>query len=168
MNKFFQDIVDYNLFADWAKTLDWLCDDNKFKKEDGWTSGYVGALTKKIKKLPQFSEGDTYQYGAIKSLAFPNKACTKATAIFSNGSSESKDFVRHIRNGIAHGNTSCFKNSTELFIEIYDYDGPGGKQTAYMCFPLSYIVRTHNLYCEVKKSHDKNKKKPDALHNKGK
>ena len=50
MSKFFQSIVDYKLFDDWADTLDWLVDDNKFDEKNGWTSGYVGSLSKKIQK----------------------------------------------------------------------------------------------------------------------
>ena len=73
-------------------------------------------------------------------------------ALFSNGQSECKDFIRHIRNGIAHGNTSCIKQNDELYIEIKDYDSTGNKQTAYLFIPINYITETHKLYKDVMRS----------------
>ena len=68
MSNFFKNIVDYNLFDDLAETLDWLVDDNKFEEKDGWTSGYIGLLSKKIQKLDGFSKDRTYCHFAIKNL----------------------------------------------------------------------------------------------------
>ena len=157
MSNFFQNIVDNNLFNDWAATLDWLVNDNKFEKSKGWTSGYIGSLTKKIKRMNGFGD-ETYSHTAIKELTFPQKQSNTIMALFSNGDSECKDFVRHIRNGIAHGNTRCFNQKGELFIEIKDYDSTGKNQTAYFYFPISYITQAHKLYMDVVRS-IKNKKR---------
>ncbi|MBR5156980.1 MAG: hypothetical protein IKW59_04345 [Clostridia bacterium] len=159
MSKFFQNIIDNNLFINWAATLDWLVNDNKFDETKGWTSGYIGSLTKKIKRMDGFSEGKTYSHSAIKSLEFPLNRPTTIVALFSNGNSECKDFIRHIRNGIAHGNTQCFKTKGELYIEIKDYDSTGTKQTAYFYFPMYYITQTHKLYTDVMHSFEKKRKR---------
>ena len=159
MSKFFQSIVDYKLFDDWADTLDWLVDDNKFDEKNGWTSGYVGSLSKKIQKLDGFSKDETYCHWAIKNLVFPTEASNTIVALFSNGNSECRDFIRHIRNGIAHGNAQCIKRGNELYVEIKDYESKSSVQTAYLFFPISYISQTHKLYKEVKRSFEKQKDK---------
>lgn len=152
MSNFFQKIVDYQLFNEWAETLDWLVDDNKFDETIGWTSGYIGSLSKKIQKLDGFSKDKTYCHLAIKNLSFPMQTTNAVVALFSNGNSECKDFIRHIRNGIAHGKTNCMKHNNELFIEIKDYDSSGSNQTAYFFFPIRYITQTHKLYKDVLRS----------------
>ncbi len=152
MSKFFQTMVDTNLYKEWAETIDWLVDDEKFDAKKGWSSSQLSKLTKQIHKLPNFSQGKNYIYGSQKNLAFPKKRTRKIQVIFSNGESESRDFIRHIRNGIAHGNTELFQTSNGLFIEIKDYNSSGTKQTAYICFPAEYIVSIHKLYVNIKKS----------------
>ena len=159
MSTFFQNIVDYKLFNEWAETLDWLVDDNKFDKAIGWTSGYVGSLSKKIRKINGFSKDKTYCYTAMKKLTFPTACPDGVIAFFSNGGSECKDFIRHIRNGIAHGKTKCIKKNKELYIEVKDYDSTGINQTAYFFFPMDYITQIYKLYKCVMRSF-KNQKKP--------
>ena len=69
MGKLFNRLVDEGLYKDWASLLDWLFDDNRFQN---WSSGYVGALTKKIKRLPQIGN-NTYFYDCAKNLIFPSE-----------------------------------------------------------------------------------------------
>lgn len=164
MSSFFESLEEKNMFADWASTLDWLVDDKKFSAEKGWSSGYVGSLAKRVKKLSGFSEGSTYICTAIKNLHFPveNKIINGPYAIFSDGDGEAKSFIKHIRNGIAHGNSSCFIRKGELYIEIKDYSDSSHKhQTAYFFFPASYVVQVHDLYLKVKKSINKAKSKKE-------
>lgn len=65
MSKFFQNIVDNNYFNEWAATLDWLVNDNKFDVQKGWNAGYIGSLTKKIKRMNGFGD-KTYLHAPIK------------------------------------------------------------------------------------------------------
>ena len=107
MSDFFRVLVSNNLMNEWAKVLDWIFDDNRFSKEHGWTSGYVGSFTKKLKKLEGFEKG----YAQVKSdyLNYPIE-CKQLTFIANfSGESEARGIVRHIRNGIAHGKTSYKK-----------------------------------------------------------
>ena len=151
MGRFFNQLVDEGLYQDWASLLDWLFDDDRFQN---WSSGYIGALTKKIKRLPQIGD-DTYFYDCAKNLEFPSERTKHNVLIMmTRGESESKDLVRHIRNGIAHGKTATFKRENELYIEIVDYS-KNGNQSAYLCIPISYISKVHKLYQEVKKSKNK-------------
>lgn len=154
MSGLFKTIVDYKLVNEWAEMLDWLFDENKFDKAKGWTSGYVGSLTKKIRKLSKFSKGNNYRYGSAMSLSFSNidlkKSESNIEVAFSKNESEAKDLIKHIRNGIAHGRTNCFNYKGELFIEVKDFsDKSLKKQTAYICFPISYIGKIYKLYLDV-------------------
>lgn len=114
MSKLFKNLVNEGLLNSWAEMLDWLFDDNKFSDENGWTSGYVGAFIKKVKRIHNFND-DNYKYGAIKYLRFPNTVNNGSIIIHSNGKGESRDLVRHIRNGIAHGKTRIYKPNGELY-----------------------------------------------------
>ena len=153
MGKLFNRLVDEGLYKDWASLLDWLFDDNRFQN---WSSGYVGALTKKIKQLPQIGN-DTYFYDCAKKLVFPiERTAHNVLIMMTKGDGEAKDLIRHIRNGIAHGKTDVFKQNNELYIEIVDYS-KSGNQSAYLCMPIGYINKIHKLYQDVKKSKGKKK-----------
>lgn len=53
MGKLFNTLVNESLIEDWANILDWLFDDERFSSERGWTRGYVGNFTKKVKNSPK-------------------------------------------------------------------------------------------------------------------
>ena len=148
MGKLFGKLVDEGLYKDWPSILDWLFDDNRFQD---WSSGYVGALTKKIKRLPHIGK-DTYYYDYAKNLVFPTKSTIHNVMIMMvKGDGEARDLIRHIRNGIAHGKTNVLKKNNELYIEIFDYS-KDNKQSAYLFIPINYINQIHSLYQQVKKS----------------
>ena len=72
-----------------------------------------------------------------------------------------KDFIRHIRNGIAHGQTKIIKRENTLYIEILDFkdkDKSLDKQTGYIYIPLSYVVDIYKIYSEIQKSINNTKK----------
>lgn len=157
MSKLFNGLVNEGLLNSWAEMLDWLFDDNKFSVENGWTSGYVGAFIKKVKHIHNFND-DNYQYDSIKNLKFPNAVKKGSIIIHSNGKGESRDLVRHIRNGIAHGKTKISKPKGELHIEIYDYNKEK-QQTAYIFISLAQLQSIYKAYTEVKKSKENARKK---------
>lgn len=152
MSNLFNKLAKENLLNDYAETIDWLFDDNRFSAQKGWTSGYVGAFIKYVKKMPNLGK-DNYQYGSINSLKFPTIKNKDLITIHSKGVSESRDLVRHIRNGIAHGKTTLYKPKGELSIEILDYN-KHGEQTAYIFMPLKHLMFFYNTYVFIK-----NKKK---------
>ena len=161
MAKLFERLVDEGrlnkqaALNEWALLLDWLFNDNKF---DHWSSGYVGSLSKKIKRLDNLGKSN-YVYDTYKNLSYPNIGFNKTVKIVmtkSNG--EAKDLIRHIRNGIAHGNTNVYKTKGKLFIEITDYN-KRKQQTAYIYIPIEYVTRIHTLFKEVEKSKNNDNKK---------
>lgn len=152
MGNFFSQLANYELISTWADTLDWLLDDRRFSTADGWTTGYVGAFTKNIKKLPHFSDKN-YHYGSAKNINFPNVTKSKnkpkkPTFYLAKHECEGRDIVRHIRNGIAHGNAQIYHVGKDFYIEILDYRSDK-QQTAYIAIPLDYITEIHRLY-EIK------------------
>lgn len=161
MSRFFKKLVDENLLSEWAVVLDWLFDDLKFSQERNWNRGYVGNYTKKLKELEYLSDKDGKTvYGKIDYKDYPNQiknSRKKQTPyiMMPKGTGFARDLIRHIRNGIAHGGTSIYKVKDKLYISIIDYSDDSKKpekQTAFLCFPLSYIVKFADIYNEVNKS----------------
>lgn len=150
MSKLFNTLVSESLIIKWAEMLDWLFDDERFSDKKGWTSGYIGSFTKKVKKLPGIGKNN-YSYEAIKNLSFPSSKFKNIQIVHSKGEGEGKDLIRHIRNGIAHGKTEIKKEKDILYIEILDYNKKG-EQTAFICIPLNHILEIYNVYREVEKS----------------
>lgn len=165
MSAFFSTLISQDLIQDWASTLDWLFDDNRFDSAKGWTPNRIGSFTKKAKRLPEVS-ADRYTYEYAKLITFPAEGhnIDKPTFYFTKGTSEGRDLIRHIRNGIAHGKTRCYKNANkEMYIEICDFGKEGTKmanhQSAFFALPISMIPELHKLYSNIQNSFfDKSRK----------
>ncbi|MFQ7139835.1 MAG: hypothetical protein ACLRQK_10435 [Evtepia sp.] len=162
---FFSLLIDKDLYQSWAKTLDWLFDDNRFAKEKGWTPGQVGKFTKKAKKLLGVKD-EYFICAKLDLINFPeSRQYHNPVIMMGTDNSMARALVRHIRNGIAHGKTAIYKEKEELYIEIKDYGKTSGNlsgQTAYLYFPLSYIHKLYELYAEIEKAwaKDRSKTKP--------
>ena len=161
MSKFFNQLASEKLIIDWASTLDWLFDDLKFSKERNWNRGYTGLFTKRVRQLSGLSDkSKNFIYGKIKHEDFPNQIKgsrrKRATLIMiAQGDAIARDLIRHIRNGIAHGQTTLYKVKEELYIEIIDYSDKlksPCKQTAFICIPLSYIPQFYKIYSDINTS----------------
>ena len=161
MGKFFNCLVSEDLIKDWASTLDWLFDDLKFSAERNWNGGYTSSFTKKVKELKYFVDNkNCVKYSKCKGADFPNQSKKRRREclpliVMSQKESFARDLIRHIRNGIAHGNTAVHKVKGELFIEIIDYTDKSkspDKQSAYLFLPLSYITQFYKIYEGINKS----------------
>lgn len=153
MEKLFERLANEGLLKDWAPLLDWLFDENRFQN---WSPGYIGSLTKKIKRLPRIGN-DTYFYDQAKNLDFPNEHPKHILIMMTKGDSEARDLIRHIRNGVAHGRTNLIHQKDGWYIEIIDYSKPQS-QSAYLYMPIDYINQIYGFYQDVKKkSNHKNK-----------
>lgn len=84
-------------------------------------------------------------------MKFPKKAARFPQIWIGNGNSEGRDWVRHIRNGIAHGNTTVRRIKDEYVVEMIDFHTDGKTQTAYILMPLNYLMEIMNCYIEVEK-----------------
>ena len=121
---------------------------NRSNKFESWTPSQVGKLAKRIKKLPSIGKRN-YDYDSLKHLSFPKKPARKnIRIILGKTDSEAKDWVRHLRNGIAHGRTKTKKRDGVLWIEIEDFN-KSGMQTAYIFMPIDYIIKIHRLYKQI-------------------
>jgi len=146
MSRLFSELVNTGLYKNLSTVLDWLFDDNRFQY---WDKANVCLLTKRIKRMPFIGE-ETYVYNSIKKLEFPKKAQDNLLIMISKSESESKDLIRHIRNGIAHGNARIICRNGNNYIEIFDYN-KGKLQTAYIFIPIDYIMEIYSLFNQIKK-----------------
>jgi hypothetical protein len=170
--RFFRTLSDRDLFDDHADTLDWFLSEKKFetsfcpgagRDETGslplWDNkNRVAAFTRALHKMEGFSESNFF-HRAKKDLDFPQKGDYQRypvpTVFIANGSSEGRDWIRHIRNGIAHGHIEVYDRDGSLVLEILDFgkseDGDGG-QTSYMLIPLTYLNEISKIYHEKEDS----------------
>lgn len=149
MGNFFISIQNYYKFLDYAEFLDWLFCDCKFSTRNNWTSGYVGSFTKAVIKL--FGK-ENYNYGYRKSLDFKTASNNQISIISAKGDSEGRDIIRHIRNGIAHGNVKVKNIKSEIWIEILDFNKTKEKEkTAYINMPFEYLASIFQLYKQKEK-----------------
>ncbi len=77
-------------------------------------------------------------------------------AVFS-AKSLGEDFVRHLRNGIAHGHVKCLRIDTSTYVELTD--SYQNKQTAYVLMPMSCFGQIREVYCEIESTFDNAKER---------
>lgn len=156
MEKFFKYLKSSASLNDFAEALDWLFDDQKFSEERNWNRGYVSKYTKKIKAQKHLSNAENrVYYGKCIAKDFEKNDDRLPYITMKSGDSFARDLIRHIRNGIAHGNTNIIIRNGIPHVEINDYsDKPKSqnKQTAKMFLPISYITEFYKLYEEINKS----------------
>lgn len=153
MGKLFANLANNHLLSDWAETLDWLLDDKRFSREKGWNRGRVSKYTKSVKKL--FNADANKKNFVCANLADLDISTGRRPmypfVMMTNDGSIGKSLVRHIRNGIAHGNANIIKKGGETLIKIDDYNSKA-KQTAHICIPLLYIPKMAAIYNEIEKA----------------
>ena len=139
-------------YNDWIKVIDWLLQDDKFV---GWTSAELKEFTLYIKDLNIIKNGK-YEYGKRQEVNPSDYDRTKnrtkkSIVVMVKGQGETKDLVRHIRNGIAHGRSKiCTRNGVRC-LEIIDYGrfgfkGERGGQTAYLLLPVDFVKQVYQYY----------------------
>ncbi|NLF84463.1 MAG: hypothetical protein GX568_10875 [Candidatus Gastranaerophilales bacterium] len=158
MARFFEDLSTYKLFNGWANILDWILDDDRFPQTLGWTPGKKRMFTTRSRKL--FGEGMLVT-GANKDLQWDSLDDKSPFVQMTTDGSEGQSLIRHIRNGIAHGNVEITKRGSTLWIYICDYKDNPRIQTAFISFPMDYIIQLHRIYSEIERGikNDKNKTK---------
>lgn len=136
---FFRDLVQNNLIDEWAENIDWLLNDKKFDK---WNKNNKTHFTKVVKNLLHSNsiDYDKFKIDELKTL----KPKTFKYAYINSNESEGIDLVRHIRNGIAHGNCNIKKNG-DLYLAIIDYNSKNNV-TARLSIPIDLIKNLRILY----------------------
>ena len=156
MAKFFNQLQEHELVTEWVDLLDWLLDDRRFDKNDGWESDIKKRFTRRIKKQPNVSDGKNFIVKANKDLTW-NKRPSNLFIQFQSGGSIGEDLIKHIRNGIAHGRTNIKPKDGSPWIEIKDYNSQK-QQTAYLFIPINFIKELYKVYKEIENSVNPNKK----------
>lgn len=143
-----------------------LFDDNRFSIQNGWTSGYLCSFIKKVKKIDNFKL-NKYEYGSKKNLKFNYNENEEFIFVHSKKDGEARDLVRHIRNGIAHGNVQFIRIKNKELLKIVDY-GKNLEQTAYIIISFEQLKSIYDVYIEVKKSKENNRKNNNKVKEKRK
>ena len=146
---FFKDLQSYDVCLDVADILDWLLTEHRFDSPN-WNQTMKGRFTKRLKRLEGF-DGDRFAK-KDRGHPYPRMASArnrkrKPLAVFSSRRSLGEDFVRHVRNGIAHGHATCYTANRVPYVEIRDYNR--GSQTAFVAMPIEYLGRIRRIYVEV-------------------
>ena len=137
-----------NLIREYCSFFDWLFTD-KFDQEV-WNANRVRVLAKHIQGFEGVS-GNSIIYDAQIRLTFPTagqyKRFKAPTIIMGKGDSVARDWVRHIRNGVAHGNCRAISINGKRYVELLDYrDDKHNQTTAYMFIPLDFLMKTKSVY----------------------
>lgn len=163
-NNFYTQLLKLELFDNYAAVLDWLFDDDKFDSSRGWNGGYISSYTKKWKKQLGFCDENNIMEIKNPRLFFNNKTKKRLYSqriCMNSTNSISKDLVRHIRNGIAHGNAEIKNISSRgVVLTVIDYKKDGDiieDQTAFICIKLDDLHLIKDIYDEVNKSKNNNK-----------
>ena len=89
---------------------------------------------------------------ASRDLKFPSRRSSKRIEmLIGKEASEARDLLRHIRNGIAHGNATVFCRDGEYYFEIIDFNLNRDLHTAYILFPVDYLMSIYNIYWSIQK-----------------
>lgn len=144
-----------------ASFFDWLFAD-KFDKNLWSNQNRVQSMAKRIRKLNGLRRED-FICDALKRITLPEAGTFKSqrcpTILFGEGDGEARGWIRHIRNGIAHGNCHAVLINGEPCLELLDFsDDSHRNQTAYILVPLEYLFETKRIYDEL----EANWKKADA------
>jgi hypothetical protein len=151
MGAFFRTAIGDHLLNDAPAILDWLFDDKKFNNKH-WTMGTKRKLTNRISKLDGFSPSAfAKKTGGNEYPKIQSKRNRKRQpyAIFSSSESLGQDFIRHIRNGIAHGQAEFYNVKGVSYIQITDKGTKG--QSAFIAMPISHLERIYQIYQEINK-----------------
>lgn len=147
-NTFFRDLVSQSLIDEWAGNIDWLLNDNKFEK---WIKNDKIKYTKLIKN---YLKNNSIDYRKLKIDELKSvKLKRNNYAYISSSESECIDLIKHIRNGIAHGNCTIKKEKNKvLYLVITDYNSSKKAITAKLSIPIDTISNIRLLYKKVKQN----------------
>ena len=141
-------------FNQWIDVLDWLFDDAKFDHDKRWKGTNLTRFTNTVKKFDGFSK-ETFQCALKKDSIIPDFSQNSPTMMMKSEQGMGRDIVRHIRNGIAHGNAKIIQKNGKRYIEISDYKARSrarNDKSAYIFVPVEYVLKIYKVYCDIEKS----------------
>lgn len=128
-----------------AEILDWLFSERRFEKPVWRTR--KSTFTKRLKKVDGIREGN-WVTGSCKGINWNRQRGQEPLIIFQCDDAECIDLLRHIRNGIAHGNCEIINSNRKLMLELVDFNS-AEIQSAYMWIPLAYLEEWFTIYQEI-------------------
>lgn len=156
MGSFFTEIFEHELLTKAPIVFDWLFDEKKFESP-AWNAKKKAKFTKSLKRLEGFGKGNFRKSEKMEKYPDVLPECGEQPipfALFSSSNSVGQDFVRHVRNAIAHGNAEIRKVKGSYFCEFRDYQAGRKMQTAYIAIPANYLERIYKSYKDVEKERD--------------
>ena len=138
-----------NSKIEYGDVLDWWLSEGKF---DNWKRVEVTRFTKSLHRLSGLSLKRDLHYASAKQLKFPKKAVRWPQLWLAKGDGEGKDWVRHIRNGIAHGHVEVRIIKGKELVEITDYSKSKNKQTAYILMEMEWLKDIWERYKRCKRA----------------
>ena len=100
---FFEKLNEKQLLNDWAPILDWLLSNQRFSDAKGWDSNKKSQYTKKIKRIENIQPKQNWNIVSAKETQWKQHRSELIWIDMTSDSSECVSLIRHIRNGIAHG-----------------------------------------------------------------
>ena len=142
-----------DILEGWLDLLDWILSDDKFDK---WNSGHIKQYTSFINSYPCVKKNNFFHENIKKTRTLiPSNNKRGFYVVLQGNKSISRDLIRHIRNGIAHGNIRFRKN--RQYLEIRDFYANNfkyankGDISAYIMIPCSFIFDLKKKYFEIDK-----------------
>ena len=139
MSAFFEELSRIGKLSSCAKLFDWLFDETRF---DHFTQTDITRITTVVHKL---LTKEKIKYLPMSRLQmFSYSPCSESEQVFAFQTSKSagRDFIRHIRNGIAHGQASISIIKKESCVRIVDYYDHVEKEklSSYIRIPLKTFI----------------------------
>lgn len=134
-NNFLAQLQRYDLLNEHAESISWFLSE-KWRALSSWKRGDKRKLANQFKKIPGFRK-DHFSYGSEVDFATTRRDNAPVIAM-KKGDGQAMDWIRHLRNAIAHGNVELYFNDGQPLIEGKDFNQRGG-QSAYFAIPLSYL-----------------------------
>lgn len=154
----FQDLATYKLIDKWVPLLDWLLSSKRFSNEKKWNTKMRCSFTKKLKKLPGVGK-ENWTIQPIKATNWKVDTAKRVHIIMNSDNSEGESLIRHIRNGIAHGEVKIVKCPEGLYLDICDYQSDAHtKQTAHIWMPIDMLFDVYEIYTKIEKAANQQKK----------
>jgi len=147
----FRDLETYQLLNDWIPLLDWLLSNNRFAPSKGWNKNKKSRFTNRLKKLQKMGSDDwVCQPAKADDWTIDKKRNVQIK--MTSDAAKGESLIRHIRNGIAHGEAIIRKTQTGLQLDICDYrDDKHTQQTAHIWIPIETLLTIHQIYTDIEK-----------------
>ena len=152
----FKSLENYGLMQHYIDFFDWIFTD-KFDNSRWNNKNKIQCFTKRLYNYTGLEKKNRI-YEAQNKINFPDDA-KKPSFTFvcmSKGDSFGRDWIRHIRNSIAHGHCVFHICNGQYYLEMMDYSNNNcNRQTAYFFVPLTYLFQTKKDYDELDRRWEK-------------